>query len=140
MKRIGKWIVLCSIALLLTSCSADKHDAKIRILDIKTAAGIDDKYMPVDAAKIFPKSTAKVFLWFSWNNAQKDIKLIAKWHYITDDIPVLDYTFVVPRKQGTGSVSLLMPEGKTLPAGFYSVRLELDGKPLKSVTFKVEDK
>jgi len=135
-----KLFILCLTAMLLSSCAASKDNNKIHILDIKTATGIDDKYMPIGVTKVFPAGTSRVFLWFSWNNAQKDTKIVARWYYVTDDIPVLDYTFVVPRKQGTGSVSLLMPEGKTLPPGFYRATLEMEDKPLKSVTFKVSDK
>jgi hypothetical protein len=56
---------------------------------------------------------------------------------VTENIPILDYTFMIPRKNGTGSVSLEMPQGKTLPEGTYHVELLLKTKKLKSLAFKV---
>jgi len=134
--RFMIFLPILAMFLILTSCS--RQDAvPIRVTDIKTAAGVNDNFMPVNPMNVFPKETTKVFCWFSWKDAAKDVKLLAKWHYLTDDIPVLDYTFAIPRKEGTGSVSLSMPEGKTLPPGLYRVTLLLDKKELKSVTFKV---
>jgi len=139
MVKSKAWLIVMFAAILLSSCSVQQN-AKIRLLDAKTAVSVDDKYMPVQATNVFPVGTSKVFLWFSWADARKDIKILAKWHYVTDDIPVLDYTFAIPRKTGTGSVSLSMPEGKTLPAGLYRVTLELDKQSLRSLTFKVLEK
>lgn len=136
MSKSKVWLILVFSAILLSSCSV-RQNPKIRLLDAKIAAGVDAGYMPVGVTSVFPAGTSKIFCWFSWKDAGKDTKVMAKWHYLTDDIPVLDYTFVIPRKEGSGSVSLSMPEGKTLPAGLYRVTLELDKRPLKSLTFKV---
>ncbi|MFH0764366.1 MAG: hypothetical protein V1927_05130 [Candidatus Omnitrophota bacterium] len=139
MMKPKAWLAVTFAVILLSSCSVQQN-AKIRILDAKTSVSVDDKYMPVQVANVFPAGTSKVFLWFSWADARKDIKIMAKWRYVTDDMPVLDYAFAIPRKTGTGSVSLSMPEGKTLPAGLYRVTLELDNQSLRSLTFKVLEK
>ena len=137
MGKIKTLLAILCIATLVSSCAGKGDGVKIRIIDVKTATGIDAKYMPVNATKVFPSGTSRVFCWFSWNNAQKDLKILAKWYYLTDDLPVLDYTFTIPRKEGMGSVSLAMPEGKSLPPGLYRVSLEMDNRTLKMVTFKV---
>ncbi len=139
MNRIHECLVIFFITMVLSSC-ANQQTANIRILDAKTALGVDARYRPVQPMKIFPDGTSRIYCWFSWNNAKKDIKILARWYYITDDLPILDYTFTIPRKKGMGSVSLLMPEGKTLPPGLYRVTLELDKRTLKTLTFKVSEK
>jgi hypothetical protein len=139
MMKLKAWHIALAGIFILSAC-AGKEIGKIHILNAKTSVSVDDKYMPVTATNIFPLKTSKVFLWFSWSSAQKDTKVIARWLYLTDDIPVLDYTFTIPRKEGMGSVSLSMPEGKALPAGIYRVTLDVDNSVLKSLTFKVLDK
>ncbi len=136
MFRLKNISALFFIVFLLSSCSVGK-DTSIWVTNAKMANGIDSDYMPVDATNVFPEGTSKVFCWFSWKAAKKDTNIKAKWHYVTDDIPVLDYTFVVPRKEGSGSVSLAMPEGNKLPPGLYQVTLASEGQQLKLLTFKV---
>ncbi len=110
----------------------------ITITDAKIATGINEKLMPISVTDAFPSGTKTVFCWFQWKGAQIGTKITAGWYFITDDIHVLDYEFVIPRKEGFGSVSLSMPEEKTLPAGSYKVDLLVNTRKLKSLTFKVE--
>lgn len=113
-------------------------DIPIQIVDIKSAAGVDQDLKPVTVLETFPKDTSKIFCWFKWRNAKVNTLLMAKWHYITDDIPILSSPVVIPRKEGMGSVSLQMPEGKMLPVGTYKVDLLWNDRPLKSLSFKIE--
>lgn len=136
MGRLRNILALFFIVVLLSSCSNGK-DTSIWIMNAKMANGINSDYMPVDVMNVFPEGTSKVFCWFSWKAAKKDTNIKANWHYVTDDIPVLDYTFIVPRKEGSGSVSLSMPVGSNLPPGLYQVTLASDGQQLKLLTFKV---
>jgi hypothetical protein len=101
------------------------------------AKGINEKYMPVDVTSIFPEGTIKVYCWFSWRDAENNTEILAKWHYITDDIPIAEHSFAIPRKEGAGSVSLSMPGGKVLPAGLYRVELKYGANLLRFLTFKV---
>lgn len=135
--RLKNSVVFFGLILLLSSCCFLQSD-KICITDAKIAAGIDDKLMPIQVTNLFPKGTSQVFCWFQWKNAQVNIPIIAKWHYITDNIPILDYTFKIPRKKGSGSVSLSMPKDKILPRGEYKIDLIFNNKTLKFLTFKVE--
>ena len=134
--QTGFGVGIFLVAILLSSCSV-QQSSKISIIDAKTAVNVDDKYMPVGATNVFTPDTSRVYCWFSWSRAEKETKVVAKWHYLTDDIPVLEYTFAIPRREGSGSVSLSMPDGKVLPAGMYRVTLEVDKKQLKALTFKV---
>lgn len=134
------FLILFVIAILipLTSC-AKRTENDIRIISAKMAKGINEKYMPVDAANVFPEGTIKAYCWFSWKDAEKNMEILAKWHYITDDIPIVEYSFTIPRKEGIGSVSLSMPEGKILPPGLYRVELKYGARTLKTLTFKVAE-
>lgn len=136
MRGLQNLLIVPFIVILLSSCSSQK-DIKIHLLDAKMAGGVDDKYTPVNITNVFPEGTQKAFLWFSWKDAAKDVKIIARWTYVRDNVPVLDYPFIIPREEGQGSIALTMPEGKALPAGLYRVSLELEKRELTSLTFKV---
>ena len=136
MKGLKNLFIVPLIIILLSSCSPQK-DVKIRLLDAKMASGVNDKYVPINITHVFPEGTQKAFLWFSWKAAAKDIKIIARWTYVRDNVPVLNYPFIIPREEGQGSIALTMPESKALPAGVYRVSLELEKRELTSLTFKV---
>ena len=129
-------VITCAL-LLATFGLAGCMNSSIKITDAKISAGIDEKLMPTEVKDVFPSGTKTVFCWFQWKGAQVDKKITASWHFITDDIHILNYDFAIPRKEGWGSVSLSMPEGKALPVGLYKVDLSNTHK-LKSLTFKVE--
>jgi len=128
--------MLLVFALMLPGCSFFNRD--ITISDAKIVTGVDENLMPVQVTDTFPRGTSKVSCWFQWRNAKMNKQLLAKWHYVTDDVHILDYNFNIPKKDGSGSVALAMPEGKTLPVGSYKVGLYLDKRLLKSLNFKVE--
>ena len=133
-----RWVVIsCAIIFLFSSCSL-LHIGDIDIVDAKTVTAVDEKLMPVRIVDTFPKDTSKVVCWFQWKNAKVNIQIMAKWHYITDDIHILDYPFYIPKKAGTGSVALSAPEGKNLPAGEYRVQLVAGGYVFKTANFKIE--
>lgn len=130
-------LLLLITALILSSCFVKQHET-INIVDIKTSMGVNDKLMPVKITSSFPAGTQKVFCWFQWRNTKVNTMVLARWYFLTDDIHILDYNFMIPRKEGTGSVSLTMPEDKQLPAGLYRVDLTFGKELLKSETFKVQ--
>lgn len=129
-------IISVLIALSLCACSIMNPD--ITLLDVKTAKDVDKNLMPVSVTETFPEGTSKISCWFKWRNAKVNTQVLTKWHYVTDDIPVLDYTFSIPKKDGTGSVALVMPGGKKLPSGSYRIDLVVNNRILKSVNFTVE--
>jgi len=130
-------MALC--VFLLSVCAlAGCADRSIVITDAKMATGIDEKFMPVAVTDVFPAGSTTVFCWFQWKNSQKNIRVTASWNFLTDSIHILDYEFVIPRKEGSGGVLLSMPNGKTLPIGSYKVDLLIDTHKLRSLTFKVE--
>ncbi|MDD5449584.1 MAG: hypothetical protein PHO42_03190 [Candidatus Omnitrophica bacterium] len=128
-------LVIC--AFFVAACSMIKP-AEIKIVDAKIVTGLDANLMPVKITDVFPNNTSKVGCWIEWRNARINSQITVSWHYLTDDIHVLDHTLNIPKKDGTGGVILNMPEGKTLPSGMYRVELFLDKRLLKSLTFTVE--
>ena len=137
-KRTFLSILMLAVFIQLTSC-AKREQGNIHVISAKMAKGINEKYMPVDTTNIFPEGTIKVYCWFSWRDAEKNMEILAKWHYLTDDIPIVEYAFAIPRREGVGSVSLSMPEGKVLPPGLYRVELKFGNRALKSLTFKIAE-
>ena len=129
-------LILSAAILALPGCSFLNTD--ITITDAKIATGVDENLMPVKVTDVFPKDATKVSCWFQWRNAKINTQVLAKWHYVTDDVHILDYNFNIPKKDGNGSVVLSMPEGKTLPSGSYRVELYLGKNLLRSLNFKVE--
>jgi len=127
---------MSAFALSLPACSL--FEGNIGIVDAKIATAVDERLMPVKVTDIFPKGAATVSCWIQWKNASVNTEIVAQWHYVTDDIPILDYTLIIPKKEGTGSVMLTMPNGKELPSGDYRLELFSGKRLLKSLTFKVE--
>ncbi len=139
MRRNRKYIYIIITAVAMagfSSCSFIKRD--ITLIDAKTAVSVDGNLMPVNLLEIFPRGTSKISCWFQWKDAKVNTQIVARWHYVTDDVPILEYNFNIPRKDGSGSVTLTMPEGKTLPPGSYKVSLFLNKRILKSLAFKIE--
>ncbi|MCX5709167.1 MAG: hypothetical protein NT088_00310 [Candidatus Omnitrophica bacterium] len=122
--------------ILVYGCS--RNEGPVVILDAKIASSVDENFMPVKVTNNFPKGTATVACWIKWRAAKINTPVYTKWHYVTDDLPVKEVDFVTPRKEGSGSVSLAMPEGKALPSGNYRVDIRSATKLLKTLTFKVE--
>jgi len=133
-----KFLVLSlTIPFILSACFL-QPSAKMSITVAKIVTAVDEKLMPINVTDVFPAGTPKIFCWFQWRNAEVNTTITAKWYFVTDNVHILDYTFTIPRKEGFGSVSLAMPEGKNLPSGSYRVDLMSGKRLLKSLTFKVE--
>ena len=135
-KKIAFIIYLVSMIFTLSACGLNLSD--IAITDAKIVTAVDEKLMPVKVTDTFPKGTSKVSCWIEWRKAKINTQVVAKWHYVTDDIPILDYVFTIPKKEGMGSVTLAMPDGKLLPSGLYRIELALGKRVLKSLSFKIE--
>ncbi|MDD5428712.1 MAG: hypothetical protein PHI58_05710 [Candidatus Omnitrophica bacterium] len=135
-----KWSAVILAVMLTISASACSlsGNRSINITDAKIVTAVDEKLMPVQVMDKFQKGTTKVVCWFQWKDAKVNTQVIAKWHYVTDDIHILDYTFSIPKKTGSGSVTLSAPEGKTLPAGEYKIELTAEKHSLRSLKFTIE--
>ncbi|MDD5085078.1 MAG: hypothetical protein PHE61_03425 [Candidatus Omnitrophica bacterium] len=135
-KGVQSALAFCLTLFVLSGCFL--WPAGITITDAKTATGVNESLMPIQVTSLFPKQTSKVCCWFQWKNAKIDTKIVAKWYYTTDNIHILDYNFSIPRREGSGSVSLSMPEGKTLPVGSYQVTLNIGRRTIKALNFRIE--
>lgn len=112
----------------------------INIADIKMASTLDDQLMPVNVASVFPRDTNQVYCWIEWHNAKpkSPIEITAIWRYLTDEIIITSYNFYIPRKNGSGGISLTMPGKKAFPVGTYRVDIMRQNHKIKSITFKVK--
>lgn len=139
MNRIFRFSAgLLAFGLLTSSSFAEP--GSVKIVDMKAAHNVDENFEPVQPAESFPAGTSKVFCWFKWKNDEVNEQMMARWTYLTEQISVLDYKVTLPRREGAGGVALAMPEGKTLPAGEYEVRMETDKKAvLKAIKFRVSE-
>jgi len=129
------------LALLIafsTVCGCDFMPGNIYLVDAKIVTAVDEKLMPIKATDVFPKGTSTVSCWIEWKNASINTEITARWHYVTDDIYIVEYKLVIPKKDGVGSIVLTMPNGKELPAGKYKAELFCGGRLLRSLTFTVE--
>lgn len=136
---IGAFI-LAVILSLSTFLLVPRYSKSIWIKSAATAKGVDDKLKPVGVTREFVPGTSTVYCWFEWSNSEPNTSIIASWYFVTDDIHILDYSFDIPRKSGSGSVSLTMPAGKELPGGQYRVDLKKGKNTLTSLTFKILEK
>ena len=138
MKKLSFLLILPVALIFLSSCSfLAQKSADILLTDAKTAEGISSDYSPVNVTSIFPEGTRKVFCWFSWKGAGKNVSIMIRWYYLTEDLSILDYTFAIPRKEGQGGLALSMPQDRALPSGVYRITIESGKRTLKQLTFKV---
>lgn len=135
--KICAVILALIVALSLGGCSM-MESSKVRLVDAKMAQGVDEYFMPVDVTDSFPVGTERVTCWIKWKDSKINTEIIARWHYLTDDVHIVDYPFNIPKREGSGGITITMPGGKKFPAGSYKVDLLLDKRPLKSLTFRVE--
>lgn len=124
--------------ILLIPFIYSRINVGINIVDMKMATALDDQLMPVNIAETFPRNTMQVYCWVEWRNAKSNIEISAKWQYLTDEILITNYPFYISRKNGSGGISLAMPQGKTFPVGSYRVDLMRGNRKIKSITFKVK--
>ena len=110
----------------------------IHLIDAKIATAVDENFMPLKVTDNFPKGTASVSCWIKWKDTKINTELVASWHYITDDTHILDYPFIIPKREGMGSVVLVMPNGKNFPSGEYKVDFTSRKRVLKSLKFRIE--
>ena len=135
-KKIAFIPILFLIFSLVTGC-APKNKG-IVIIDAKIVSAVDEQMMPVKITDSFSKGTSKVSCWFQWRDAKVNTEIMAKWHYVTDNVHVFDHPFTISKKEGLGNVILRMPQGKTLPSGLYRIDLYLGDRLLKSLNFRVD--
>lgn len=133
--------VLGSILILLFVFFINglKKPRDIVIQEAKIVTGVDKDMSPLKVTNFFPKNTSKVSAWISWNNAKINEQVLVKWYYVTDDMPIYDYSLNIPKREGIANVVLALPEGKTLPSGLYKVTILLGKKRLsKPLTFEIQ--
>lgn len=139
--RFGIMVIILVFIFTLAALfiyNSSKH-RDIVIGEAKIVTGVDKEMAPIKVTDFFPKNTTKVCAWIKWLDAKINTQILVKWYYITDDIPIYDYTLTIPKREGVANVVLAMPEGKSLPSGLYKVDI-LSGKKLltKSLTFEIE--
>ena len=136
-KKIAILIALLTFSALFLYKLSQPTDIIIR--DAKIVTGVDKQMLPLKVTNFFPKNTSKVSAWISWRNARINTQILVKWYYVTDDVPIYDYSLNIPKREGIANVVLSMPEGKTLPTGSYKVTILLEKKQLtKPLVFEIE--
>lgn len=133
------WITTAIFLItIFAACGCYVGADSIHLVDAKIATAVDENLLPLKITDIFPKGTNKVSCWIKWQDTKINTQLVASWHYITDDIHILDYSFIIPKREGMGSIVLAMPDGKNLPSGQYKVDLLLGKRILKTLRFRIE--
>ena len=107
------------------------------ITNLKLCTGVDENRKPIQITSKFPAGIQTVYGWFSWKEADPNLKMTARWFYETENIHILDFSITLTRRSNEGAVSLQMPGGKNLPDGSYRLDLEVNGKVVKSAAFTV---
>ncbi|MBI4394932.1 MAG: hypothetical protein HY583_01930 [Candidatus Omnitrophica bacterium] len=107
------------------------------ITNVKICLKVDRNRNPIHVTNKLPGGTQNVYAWFSWKNAPKSQTITARWHYVSEDIHILDSPVTLTRHSDQGVLILRMPEDKPLPSGMYRMDIEADGKVLNSTSFTV---
>ena len=128
---ISSMLLIAIVALF----GCDIAKSPMHLVDAKIATAVDENLMPLKITDTFPKGTSKVSCWIKWKDTKINTELVASWHYVTDDMHILDYSFIIPKKEGMADIGVSMPN---LPSGEYKVDLMLGKRVLKSLTFRIE--
>ena len=131
-------IILVATLLTVSLAACSLLPPKIRLLEAKMATAVDQNLIPVKVTDSFPRDSSKACCWIKWRDARINTQILASWHYLTDDIHILDYSFNIPKKDGSGGIALTMPDGRSLPSGSYKVDLFCGKSLLRSLRFTVE--
>ena len=127
------------ILLLVFFTNGLRKPRDIVIQEAKIVTGVDKDMLPIKTTNFFPRNTSKVSAWINWKNAKINTQLLVKWYYVTDDLPIYDYSLNIPKREGVANVVLSLPEGKALPSGLYKVTVLLGKKQLaKPLTFEIQ--
>lgn len=86
----------------------------------------------------FKSDTARIYCSFSWAGAGAGDTLNARWHYLDENIHILNFPIPLEQASGSGATSLSMPAGKKFPSGYYRVELSCKSKPVGSAVFLIE--
>ena len=79
-----------------------------RLVDVKMAMGADENRNPVDVTNEFPAGTEKIYAAFTWENAESNLQVVARWYYTSEDIHILDSSFTLTRRSEKGVTTLTM--------------------------------
>ena len=133
--------VIFPLILMLFLSSAARtqaaSDPPLEITDAKTCSSFDAERNPIGVTSEFPAGTGTIHCWFAWKNMRNNPLITARWRYVDEEIPVLDFPITLTRRSGTGITILQMPKNRALPSGSYQLNLESQGKILKTISFKV---
>lgn len=136
MKRLVTLAILLAATAGLSACSVIESP-KVRLTDAKMSSAVDGNFMPVGVTDTFPAGTEKIACWIQWKDSKINTQITARWHYLTDDVHIVDYPFNIPKREGSGGITITMPGGKAFPAGSYKVDLYLEKRLLRSLQFRV---
>lgn len=144
MTRIERWVcygaILLPFLVLIWLPTLERGflpPPAFELTDAKLSLEIDRNQKSVNPNSIFPAGTKRVYCWFSWRNGKPGAKIVSRWNYLDQNLHILDIPAALTRNSGEGIVSLVMPKGKALPPGSYSVEFERQGKIIKSIRFVV---
>ena len=135
-KRFYLAVILLFTVSILSACNLGGRD--ITITDAKIVTDVDKDLAPVRIVDSLPAGATKVSCWMKWRDAKINAEILTKWHYITDDTHIADQTFIIPKRDGMGSVELEMSKGKILPPGIYKVDIVYGTRLLKTLRFEVK--
>ena len=136
-KNFAALLILSSLAFALPHAESGSGEP-FEITEAVMCADFNkESRKPIAVTSEFPKGTKVVHSWFSWKNAAPGLKFIARWHFVSGNIHILDLPVTLTRHMDHGIVSLEMPKGKTFPAGSYRLDFEYEGRTVKTISFTV---
>lgn len=128
-----------ALVVLLPACGNQATSAprNFAVTEAKMCRDVDEARRPIGVTTDFPSETDRMHCWFAWKDASRGLQLTARWYYVSEDFHILDVPVSLTRVSDYGVVSLIMPQGKTLPSGSYRLELKAGKKIVKTLTFTV---
>lgn len=108
----------------------------VEIQDITLSKNVDINGNPTEITDIFASETKEIFLVVKINNLKTTDNLTVKWTFLDKDIEIDNKTFT-PEKDFSGNHVFKIKISQGFPFGNYEASIYLNGKLVKTLSFKV---
>ena len=109
--------------------------ATASIKSVSLSTSDSNKFDPQRVATQFPAGTKKVFVWYRWDDGDKDKKVAIHWSLGSTSL--LKQGEALGGKSGTAAWILQLGAGGDLPSGNYKVELLENGSVVTAIPFQV---
>ncbi|MDD3520293.1 MAG: hypothetical protein PHU65_03530 [Actinomycetota bacterium] len=125
--------ILLIMLPLLNGCSKKP----VEIQNIILSKNVDINGNPTEESDVFASGTQEIFLVIKITDMKSTDNITAKWTFLDENIEIDSKTFI-PEEKFSGNHVFKIKISQGFPFGNYEVSVFLNGKQVKTISFKVE--